>query len=115
MQEACQMKKGKVFSKGQAVAVLMIIALGGAVWVNMKFSSNEKYLGEAKYVSNSSSSAIQTSAKADASDTDYFKSAKKEREKAIKEAQDVIKETLDSEKLSDKDKEKIISLYYKLI
>lgn len=104
------MKKGKVFSKGQAVAVLMIIALGGAVWVNMKFSSNEKYLGEAKYVSNSSSSAIQTSAKADASDTDYFKSAKKEREKAIKEAQDVIKETLDSEKLSDKDKEKIVEL-----
>jgi stage III sporulation protein AH len=104
------MKKGKVFSKGQAVAVLMIIALGGAVWVNMKFSSSEKYLGEAKYVSNNSSSAVQTSAKADSSETDYFKAAKKEREDAIKEAQDVIKETLDSDKLTDKDKEKIVSL-----
>ncbi len=104
------MKKGKVFSKGQAVAVLMIIALGGAVWVNMKFSSSEKYLGEAKYVSNNSSSAVQTSAKADSSDTDYFKAAKQEREDAIKEAQDVIKETLNSDKLTDKDKEKIVSL-----
>ncbi len=103
------MKKGKVFSKGQAVAILMIVALGGAVWVNMKFSSSEKYLGEAKYVSNNSS-AVQTSAKVENSDSDYFKTAIKEREDAIKEAQDVINETLKSEKLSDKDKEKIVAL-----
>ena len=103
------MKKGKVFSKGQVVAVLMIIALGGAVWVNMKFSSSEKYLGEAKYVSNNST-AIQTSTNVDADDTDYFKTAKKEREAAQKEIQDTINETLKSEKLSDKDKEKIASL-----
>lgn len=104
------MKKGKVFSKGQVVAVLMIVALGGAVWVNMKFSSNEKYLGEAKYVSNNSSNVLQTSTKVDASDTDYFKAAKQEREDAIKEAQEVIKETLKSDKLSDKDKEKVVAL-----
>lgn len=103
------MKKGKVFSKGQVVAVLMIIALGGAVWVNMKFSSSEKYLGEAKYVSNNSS-AIQTSTNVDAADSDYFKAAKKEREAAQKEIQDTINETLKSEKLTDKDKEKIASL-----
>ncbi len=103
------MKKGKVFSKGQVVAVLMIIALGGAVWVNMKFSSSEKYLGEAKYVSNDSS-AIQTGTNVDSSEADYFKAAKKEREDAIKEAQEVINEILKSEKLNDKDKEKAVAL-----
>ena len=36
------MKKGKVFGKHHVVLALMLLALGGAVWLNMKFSSNEK-------------------------------------------------------------------------
>ena len=104
------MKKGKVFSKGQVIAVLMVIALGGAVWLNMKFSSSNKYLGEAKYVSNTSSSAVETSANVKASDTDYFKSAVEDRNKALKESQEIIKETLNSDKLTDKDKESAVNL-----
>ncbi len=105
------MKKGKVFSKGQAVALLMVVALGGAVWLNMKFSSSKKYLGEAKYVSNNSSSAaVETSASVKTSDTDYFKAAVESRNKALKEAQETVKETLTSENLTDKDKENAVNV-----
>ena len=101
------MKKGKVFSKGQAVLVLMVIALGAAVWLNMKFTSNEKYLGEAKYVSNNKSKAALTAAKTDASTSDYFKTATEEREKNINEIKEFVDEILNSEKLSEKDKQSI--------
>lgn len=98
------MKKGKVFGKGQAVLVLMVLALGAAVWLNMRFSS-DKYLGEAQYVNNNSSAeAVETAAKVDSSEKDYFEEAVKEREEALKEAQDLINETLKSEKLTDEDK-----------
>ncbi len=104
------MKKGKVFSKGQVVAVLMVVALCGAVWLNMKLSSSEKYLGEAKYVSNNTSSALEASAKVEASVTDYFEEAVESRTKALKEAQETVKETLSSENLSDKDKENAVNV-----
>ena len=81
------MKKGKVFTKSQAVLALMVLCLGAAVWLNMKFSSNEKYLGEATYVSSSSgekSETVSTSAKPLEDDADYFKSAKQKREQALK-------------------------------
>ena len=93
------MKKGKVFGKGQIIAGLMVIALGAAIWLNVKFTSKEKYVGEATYVYNSSSKTVQTSAKADTAD--YFKSAVKEREAALEEAKETIAETLKSEKLTD--------------
>ena len=75
------MKKGKVFTKNQAVLALMVLCLGAAVWLNMKFSSTEKYLGEATYVSSSSkeSGTVATSAGTKEKDTDYFKTAKTER------------------------------------
>ena len=63
------MKKGKVFSKVHITMLVMALALGAAVLLNMRLSS-EKYLGEATYVDNkSSSSAVPTAAKAD---TDRF-------------------------------------------
>lgn len=101
------MKKGKVFGKGQIIAGLMVIALGAAIWLNVKFTSKEKYLGEATYVDNSSSKTVQTSAKADA--TDYFKSAVKEREAALEEAKETIAETLKSEKLTDSEKQDLVA------
>ena len=101
------MKKGKVFGKGQIIAGLMVIALGAAIWLNVKFTSGEKYLGEATYVDNSSSKTVQTSAKADT--TDYFKTAAKDREKALNEAQEVIAETLKSDKLSDSEKQELVA------
>ncbi len=101
------MKKGKVFGKGQVALVLMVLALGAAVWLNMKFSSTEKYLGEATYVSDTdtSSEAIATSAKAEKQEADYFETAKKDREKALSEAQEIAEETLKSADVTDSEKQ----------
>ena len=72
------MKKGKVFGKHHVVLTLMVLALCAAVWLNMKFSSTEKYLGQATLVNNSeiaSGEAVQTAAKVE-NDEDYFEKAK---------------------------------------
>ncbi|MCQ2477898.1 MAG: SpoIIIAH-like family protein [Clostridia bacterium] len=98
------MKKGKVFSKGQAVIVLMVVALGAAVWLNMKFTSNEKYLGQAKLVNGTSSKKVtETSAKV--AETDYFAQGKSDRKAALEKAQKQVAEMLDSDKLTDTDRE----------
>lgn len=96
------MKKGKVFGKAQIALVLMVLALGAAVWLNMNFSS-EKYLGEAKYVSSQQDDdeALPTSAKVS---EDSFQKAVKDREEAYEEIKDAVKDTLNSEKLTDEDK-----------
>lgn len=99
------MKKGKVLGKGQIAVGIMVIALGAAVWLNTKYlPSSSKYLGEASYVSNTSSSneVVETAAKVDTSD--YFTTAKKEREDARNEACETIEETLKNTKVSDEDK-----------
>ncbi len=101
------MKKGKVFGKHQVVLALMLLALGGAVWLNMKFSSTEKYLGEATFVSDSSTAsgeAVQTSAKAEQSE-DYFAAAQQDRQKALNEAQETVEETLKSANATDTERE----------
>ncbi len=101
------MKKGKVFGKGQVALALMVLALGAAVWLNMKFSSSEKYLGEATYVSksNTSSQAVATSAKAqEEENADYFETAVKDREDAISEAQELVEETLKSADVTDSER-----------
>ena len=99
------MKKGKVFGKSQIAVTAMVLALAAAIWLNMKYSSSSKYLGQATYVNGSSSqsSAVETSAKAKES-TDYFTEVKKEREKTQSEIEETVKETLKSEKLTDEDK-----------
>lgn len=105
------MKKGKVFGKGQLTVVIMLLALGTAIWLNAKYvPSDTKYLGEASYVSSSSQSprAVETSAKAEAGKDDYFTSAKKERDAALKEACETIVETLKSDKLTDEDKKSAV-------
>lgn len=98
------MKKGKVFGKGQITVGIMVIALAAAVWLNTKYlPSNTKYLGEATYVGNSQEGeAVETAAKTEA--TDYFKTAKSDREKALKEATETVEELLKSDKLSEEDK-----------
>ncbi len=101
------MKKGKVFGKHHVVLALMVLALGAAVWLNMKFSSTEKYLGEATLVNDnkvSSGQAVQTGAKAE-QDTDYFEKAKKDRQKALDEAQEMVEETLKSANATDSERE----------
>ena len=62
------MKKGKVFGKSQIAVTVMVLALAAAVWLNMKYTpSSGKYLGEASYVSGSSTDdkTVQNSAGAD--------------------------------------------------
>ena len=104
------MKKGKVLGKSQVVLALMVLALGAAVWLNMKFSSSEKYLGEATFVNDSnvtSGEAVQTAAKAD-QDEDYFETAKKDRQKSLAEAQELVEETLKSANVTDAQREQAL-------
>ena len=111
------MKKGKVFTKSQAILVIMVLCLGAAVWLNMKFSSSEKYLGEATYVNKSTESgdAVQTSAKVDATDQNYFESAKKERSENLKKQQETVKETLRSSSLTDEEKSAAVDRVSELV
>ena len=106
------MKKGKVFGKQHVVLALMVLCLGAAVWLNMKFSSTQKYLGEATYVSSNNTQAtgeaVQTSAKV-SEDEDYFTSARKDRQSAIDEAQQLVEETLKSANITDEEKKKALS------
>lgn len=104
------MKKGKVFGKHHVVLALMLLCLGAAVWLNMKFSSTEKYLGEATYVSDNdviSEEAIQTGAKVE-ENTDYFETAKKDRQKSLDEAQELVEETLKSASATDAEREQAL-------
>lgn len=100
------MKKGKVFTKSQAILVIMVLCLGAAVWLNMKFSSSEKYLGEATYVNQKTSSGevVETSAKVDTTDKNYFDTAKKERNGNLKKQQELVEETFRSATLTDEEK-----------
>lgn len=103
------MKKGKVFGKQHVVLALMLLCLGAAVWLNMKFSSSEKYLGEATYVSDNDSAggeAIQTGAKVE--NTDYFETAKKDRQQSLDEAQELVEETLKSANATDAEREQAL-------
>ena len=86
------MKKGKVLGKSQLVLAVMVVALGAAVWFNMKYSptvdnDGTKYLGEAEYVGGETQGdALATSGSA----SDYFTTARKERT----ESRAVLKEEL---------------------
>lgn len=107
------MKKGKVFTKSQLALAVMVLALGAAVWLNMKYSTNletndttSKYLGDTQYVGNvSDSSAVETAGKVE--EKDYFVTAKAEREKALKAAQEQIDETLKSQNATSEDKKEM--------
>ncbi len=89
------MKKGKVFTKSQIVLAAMVLALGAAVWLNMKYSSSvqngTKYMGQAEYVDNSSGQSLQVST---TPTQDYFTAARDERAKKRQEIKDDITETI---------------------
>ena len=87
----------------------MVLALGAAVWLNTKYlPSSTKYLGEASYVQGSADDegdALQTGVSAK---KDYFETAKKDRENALKEAEKKIEEMLDNDSLSAEDKAAVL-------
>ncbi len=96
------MKNKSIFGKKQLIMAALLLALGGAVWLNMQYSgaaggfitnggaSSNKNLGDTKYVANvSGETAVQTAA-----GTDYFTTANAERKKARDEAIALLEETL---------------------
>ncbi len=89
------MKKGKVLSKGHLALGIMVLVLGAAVWLNMKYSSVDKtkYMGESTFVSNQNEDSAMVSGKIE---EDYFSTAKTQRETAYLEAEESIKEALNS-------------------
>ncbi len=105
------MKKGKVFGKGQITVAVMLLALGSAIWLNTKYlPSDTKYLGEASYVNGSAEedAAVETSAKAEKEEDNYFENAKKEREEAKKKAEETVEELLDNKNISAEEKAAVL-------
>ncbi len=103
------MKKGKVFGKSQILMAVMVVALAGAIWLNMNYSDNSKaastdnsskYLGQAEYVNN----------EVDESNTEtdpaavYFSRLRSDRLKSREDAYAMLEETLKDTDLSDEDK-----------
>lgn len=89
------MKKGKVLSRGHLALAALVLVLGTAVWLNMKYSSTDKakYMGESAFVSNENGDSAMVSGKIE---EDYFSTAKEKRETAYKEAEESVKEALNS-------------------
>ena len=101
------MSKGKVFTKGHVIAFFMVLCLGGAIFLNFRFSSTGKYLGEATYVSKNTGTAVKTSSN-NIKQSDYFEDAKASRKKAYTDAENKVKELLDNDKLTDADKNTVM-------
>lgn len=88
------MKKGKIFTSKHIALVAMVLVLGAAVWLNMKYSSSNKtkYMGETTLVSSEEAGgAAMVGAKAE---EDYFEKAKSDRENAYKDAEETVKEAI---------------------
>lgn len=109
------MKKKKIFGKKQVIMAGLVVALAGAVWLNMKYSSgaggfiatgsasSTKNLGDTQYVLNESESEVTETAAAEA---DYFTTARADREKTRNEAINLLKETVDDTTATDEAKTK---------
>ena len=108
------MKKGKIFGKKQIALGVMVVALAGAVWLNMKYSSanggfsagdtsSTRYLGEATLVDGDADEGevTQTAGKSEQKDEDYFTSARTERNKTRNDAIDDLEDTVSSSKIKD--------------
>ena len=112
------MKKKNLFGKKQVLMAGLMLALAGAVWLNMEYSSgaggfvgttnnsstvSDKNLGDTQYVLNEDEGEITETA---ASQADYFTTARSDRKKARDEALSILKETANDVKASQADKTK---------
>ena len=102
------MKKGKVFGKTQIALAIMVVALGTAIWLNMKYSTvststntSSKYLGQAEYVN------AEVEQEEDIVNN-YFEKLKKERKEARDESVGIIEEALANPNISADDREKLL-------
>ena len=104
------MSKKSFFGKKQIVLAGLVVALAAAVWLNMEYSSGAggfvntasassvKNLGDTKYVMNETSGES-------AAESDYFTTARSERETARNEAISLLKETAENVKADESAKE----------
>lgn len=114
-----------VFKKKQIILAALVLALGTAVYLNWQFSSNQdliddnsimstKELGEAQFVSNTTTQEQSEENKEDKKEeepqnsSEYFSKAKSTRQKARDEATEMIKEILEDTKSSDQAKSEAI-------
>lgn len=99
------MKKTTIIGKRQILMVTMVLALGAAVWLNVKYATDgtgfgstqsvsDAELGNAKYVAN-------TNVVSDAEEEDYFTKAKKEREESRKEETELLEKTIKAVKSTE--------------
>ena len=104
------MKKGKIFTKSQVALAVMVVALAGAVWLNMRYSAegaeaagneSSKYLGSASFVNGETSSE-------NGEITDpvgvYFARLRADRLKAREDSLAIIEEALEDVELSEENK-----------
>ncbi len=103
------MKKGKVFGKSQILMAVMVVALAGAIWLNMNYSDDSKaastdttskYLGQAEYVNNEVDESNAPTEPAAV----YFSRLRSDRLKSREDAYAMIEEALKNTDLSDDDK-----------
>ena len=106
------MKKGKVFGKSQIALAVMIIALAGAIWLNMSYSKDakeaandtpSKYLGQAEYANNE-----QSLEEADSPVSLYFNRLRSDRLNAREDAIATIADALENSDLSDSNKKNAV-------
>lgn len=105
------MKKGKVFTKSQVALAVMLAALAGAVWLNMRYSAenaeaanneSSKYLGSASFVNGETNE--EQSVVTDPVNV-YFNRLRADRLKSREDACAIIEEALEDTELSE-DKKK---------
>ncbi len=102
------MKGTKKIKKGRITLAVMIVALAGAIWLNMNYTSTSsgkkkdetsKYLGQAEFVNASTAE--------ESKETDYFKELRKERKAARDEALAILEEGLADKNISEEQKNKL--------
>lgn len=102
------MKKGKVIGKSHIALAVMVVALAGAVWLNMRYSNEEgkdtsnsssKYLGQAEYVNGE----VEGEESLTPSEV-YFSNMRKKRAESREEAIAVIEDTLENAETSEENK-----------
>ena len=108
------MKKGKVIGKSHIALAVMVVALAGAVWLNMRYSNegdasadntSSKYLGQAEYVNGEvEGEEAQTPSEV------YFSKMRTNRAKTREDAIALIEETLKSSELSEENKKQAMDM-----
>ncbi len=99
------MRKTRIIGKKQILMFTMVLALGAAVWLNVKYATNgtdyiatssisDAELGAAKYVA----------ADNVVSEEDYFSKTRSEREETRADETDLLKDTIDSTKSTEEAK-----------